>query len=93
MGLAENIEKEFTATKSGACAFSRLAASLPAEDQQVLERAVRRVRDYRNAKPGEWRDSQALTAAAIRRALAAEGHSLAKDVVEKHVYGSCGCDN
>ena len=94
MGLADNIQREFTASRTGACAFGRLAATLPEADQKALDRAVEQVRDARRSGNKEdWRNAHAITAAAIRRALIAEGHTLSKDVVEKHVYMTCGCGN
>lgn len=73
------------------CHLGRIVQTMPADDRDALAAAVDKVRAYRQAS-GVRNSSTMVTAAAIRRALVAEGYTVSKDTVEKHVAGSCGCD-
>jgi len=91
MGLADAIHNEFEKVERRMCHLGRVVGTMPADDRAALDAAIEKVRAHRLTS-GVRNSSTMVTAAAIRRALVAEGYVVSKDTVEKHVAGTCGCN-
>jgi len=91
MGLADAIHNEFDKVQRRICHLGRIVRTMPDDDRDALAAAVDKVRAER-INGGVRNSNSMVTAAAIRRALVAEGYTVSKDTVEKHVAGTCGCE-
>jgi hypothetical protein len=90
MGLAQRIHDEFEATPPSGCTVGRIRATLPDEDREALDYAVRQIRA--TSGTGGRNQYSTMTAAHLFRALRAEGHPVGKDGVQAHAYGRCSCE-
>lgn len=91
MALGDALQDELTNSRKRRCHLGRLIEQMPTADQDSLSAALDQVRAYRKIATQNNGYSK-LTAAAIRRALIAEGYDVSKDTVEKHVAQTCGCE-
>jgi hypothetical protein len=89
MGLADRLANEMTEMKRG-CLIGRLLETMPADDSAALQSAIDAVRERHQAGINP-QARHGITATAIRRALAGEGHNMSDYTVQSHVYGRCGC--
>lgn len=87
MGIAERVEAERRAHTGGRCRFGRLEDEVSADDWALLVQLIAEVRERQNKNDSR----HGLSAAAISRALRAEGHNVSKDTVQAHAYNRCRC--
>ena len=91
MALGDALQEELTNSRTRLCHLGRLIQQMSTDDQHSLSVALDQVRESRRVSTQNNGYSK-LTAAAIRRALVAEGYEVSKDTVEKHVAQTCGCE-
>lgn len=90
MGIADRIAEERQKLTMSRCRFGRLEDELGADDWALLLKLVDEVRAVRGGAE-KRNQTNGLSAAAISRALRAEGHNISVDVVQHHAYQHCRC--
>lgn len=92
MALADSLHEQLSAQRRRRCHLGRSIDEMPDADRTAIANAIEQVRAYR-ATSIVRNGHTPMTAAAIRRALIAEGYDISKDTVEKHVAGTCACND
>ena len=91
MGLADALANEMPGGSIKPCRVAELRDGMTKPDREALDAAVGMVRDAR-ANGMHPHATTGLSAAAIRRALLAEGYTVSIDSLQDHVYRRCGCE-